>query len=907
MTIDDNDFYWESQPESRQIELFTGRLELRRLFAAYLNDSEFIPTILYFYGDGGNGKSLLLKFLQEKCCQRFNAPTWTKLKSHPDDIVIEIQKANDWNSVPVPSVLLDFGQQPRGENQPQDQFYGLLMLRRDIATSASKSGYRLQFPLYDFACFWYLYRKGNSREEIQKLFPSEEVELISTLFDAVSQSIWGSLVRLVVQSLAKHLSDSLMIAWNKRGLDEQWFQQLQSMALDTELIDELPRWFAQDLNIAMKGENAPERIVLFFDTHEAFWGSQHSLPEEKFFYQDEWLRRLLRALDLQLGIVVVVAGREEPRWDEAPKFPIAQKYLDKQLVRELTTAEASVYLHNAGISDVALAESLINYASVESDRVHPFYLGLCVDVMLAAAKHNITINAADFASIPETANKSRELIDRLLRYVDADTREAVHALSACRTFDLQLFLKLGQTLYFHATAPVFRILIRFSFVWQDKQRGENWYSIHNLLRRLDYERGNLTTCNAHRVLAQHYRQRQEIAEAIYHANRLDWEAGVNEWVDVMETALRLSQYHLCRQLLEVRNELIIGSDFHLGKVAEVEGHYFGRLARYDEALQQCQSAVAAFNRSLQMSPDCVDSYKEKVIALARLGQLYSRLCEYQAALESYNQALDTSNAALSLAVDDFLIHKYRGITLKRLGELQSKLSQHYQALQSYQQALAVYEEALRLCPDDTNVLNNKVNTSLSLAELLFSLRQYQEAWQSYQQALAVSQQVLLIDSNSVYAHHNQGKAKKGLAELHLALFQYDDAYSSYQDALSAFDQALCLAPNYIYAYNDKGRTLHSLGDWQFLQSQVDLARESYESAIALYNQALHLAPDSIDAHYNQGLVLKKLGDLYASLSQIQDALLRWIAADKAFSRCLEIAPASIDALREREYLKELLG
>lgn len=588
MSIDDEDFTWISQTESRQLELFIGRNKLRRLFAEYLNNQPCHKTILYLYGGGGNGKSLLLKFLQEKCCYHLDVETWSRLKSQDNAVVAEtISSVKHRQEVTeVPSVMLDFAQQPRGEEQPQDPFYGLLMLRRKLADTARNLGYKLQFTQYDFACFWYLYKKGKTKEEIKKLFPNEELELTTTILDALTQSVWGSLVRMVAQNVAKHLSESLFLAWKKRGLDEAWFQELTSMGLDTELMHQLPRYFGQDLNAAMEEENAPPRLVLFFDTHEAFWGNQRYLSTEMFFYQDEWLRRLLRALNLESGIVVVVAGRETPRWQEAPKYPIPFQYVNQQPVRELSTKQAITYLHNANIKDEVLTQAMINYARVEDNRIHPMYLGLCADVVLTAAARGIHIHA-DFVKVPATASKSRELINRLLRYVDVDTQEAVAALSACRAFDQHLYLHLSENLHFHGTAPMFRILCGFSFVWQDKQQRDNWYRIHSLVRRWDYERGNPTTINAHRVLERYYRQKNQLAQAIYHGNRLDWQAGVDEWVDALENALRLSQYELCRQLLEVRHELMIEDDLRLGNVAGAESHYLGRLARYDEALQQC--------------------------------------------------------------------------------------------------------------------------------------------------------------------------------------------------------------------------------------------------------------------------------------------------------------------------------
>jgi tetratricopeptide (TPR) repeat protein len=139
-------------------------------------------------------------------------------------------------------------------------------------------------------------------------------------------------------------------------------------------------------------------------------------------------------------------------------------------------------------------------------------------------------------------------------------------------------------------------------VWQAQQRGENWYRIHDLLRRLDDESGNETTRRAHEVLEQHYREKGEVAEAIYHANRLDWERGVEEWVEVFDAALKLSRNDQCRTLLEVRSDLLIQNDFYLGRISQSEADYFASLARYEEAKQEYLEAITAYEQDLSLIP-----------------------------------------------------------------------------------------------------------------------------------------------------------------------------------------------------------------------------------------------------------------------------------------------------------------
>ncbi|MEG4329200.1 hypothetical protein, partial [Microcoleus sp. herbarium5] len=82
------------------------------------------------------------------------------------------------------------------------------------------------------------------------------------------------------------------------------------------------------------------------------------------------------------------------------------------------------------IDKADFADAVIKYASLNPDdswenlQVHPFYLGLCADVVLAERKRGIELLSSDFARIPKFENKTAELTDRLLMYVDREVRSA---------------------------------------------------------------------------------------------------------------------------------------------------------------------------------------------------------------------------------------------------------------------------------------------------------------------------------------------------------------------------------------------------------------------------------------------------------------------------------------------------
>ncbi|HEY9804839.1 MAG TPA: hypothetical protein V6D25_31185 [Leptolyngbyaceae cyanobacterium] len=244
-----------------------------------------------------------------------------------------IESAQSWEFEPVPAILQDFGQPPNGDDQPQDPFYGLLMLRRSLSQAATELNYQLRFPLYDFACVWYLKQKNRlTSEKLAELFPAEEMDLLIEIVNAVSDTSWGTIGKAVLGIFDKHLGENFRLYLQRRELKEADVQEIRGMDAETELIHELPRYLAQDLNAAMSQKNAPTRIVLFFDTHEAFWGEQRQKTGILYFQRDEWLRYFLAELELQAGIVAVIAGREAPRWEEADNFPIPQQYINNQLV-----------------------------------------------------------------------------------------------------------------------------------------------------------------------------------------------------------------------------------------------------------------------------------------------------------------------------------------------------------------------------------------------------------------------------------------------------------------------------------------------------------------------------------------------------------------------------------------------
>ena len=707
--------------EWRAFRLFTDRNEHIRLFLSYLYDEPPHPTILFFHGEGGNGKSWLMRFLSEYACKQLPQ----NVQSDPSTLSYDylVRFFTEDNSAPIfPHAHLDFGMEnPSEDRRPKDPARALLMLRRDLAR------YGLRFPLYDYATLRYLQKTGTlTKDRIVNLFPAEEASAISTIYDWWQDSAAGKFSKLGVDLIKKHIfknaEKDFTLWWKKRGLDEAEIENIERMDPDRELINELPILFAKDLNAAMQLEQAPARVALFFDTYEAFWGHERALSTDEHFARDAWFRTLLSNLDLNRGIVAVVLGRDDP---DVANIKVPNKQIDPHKVGYFSDNDAHLLLERAGVTDPDLRQALVTYASANPNEVHPYYLGLCADVALAANTQQ-PLNPQDFISSKseELAEKGEALINRLLKSTGKHIAHAVRALAACRAFNYEIYKMLGQALDFDATRADFDILTSFSFVWRTRQRGDGWFRIHDLLRKLYRENQDELTLEAHAELEKHFRNSDAngeptvIAEAIYHANHLDWERGALEWVNVFEKALETSSYDVCRLLLAIRGELLAAIGPVLGYMYLTTGDYHTRLAQYTEGSLEYEEAISIYDEVIEQGLEDLSTLGMKEVVLVKLGDLQANLTQFDKALQSYETAIASCRKTISLSSNSIaasvIAHKYIGFALTRLGELQARLAHHEEASQSYKDAIAAYQEVLSHMPDWANglaSLRNRLKTN----------------------------------------------------------------------------------------------------------------------------------------------------------------------------------------------------
>jgi ADP-ribosylglycohydrolase/tetratricopeptide (TPR) repeat protein len=662
-----------SVTQDRSLRLFTNRHELSRAFARRLNVDSPDTTVMFLYGLGGNGKSLLLRHFETRCCYRLSPGEWKEISSYADEYFVDaIANAPSAKSLPVAHI--DFGARPVGENRPQEALAALFMLKRQLAD------HRLSFPQFDFAAIVYLHKSGlEISKRLEELFPATELdfamEVARSLLDLPVLRIGLNLLDLV----NRHFGDALKRRSLQLRVSAETAAEILSLPPEPDLADELPRYFAEDLGDALAPTGKHHRVVLMFDTHEAFFGEGVADDPDSLLYagehaRDEWFRSLLGHLDLGRGIVAVVAGRIRPRWAKATRARIPERFVDYRAVGPLAAADADEYLAQAGIGDQALRDVLVEYASAGSGEIHPYFLGLCADVALAASSRGSSLDHASFSRSEELAERERDLAGRLLVWVTPEVERSIVAVSACRSFDLAIFRVLSDRLDFPAQRSDFAKLVSFSFVAPVEgvtAAGEDTdgyaFAIHRILRRVLQHARRDATLRAHQVLAAHYREQAlsgdftAHVEEIYHRNQLDPAAGVAEWVAAIDGALAIGRFDRCRSLVALLADLQVDTEPErqecLHRVARAE-LALGRLSEVERILADLppgspfasllQADVAFVRGELAKAETLALASMEAVDGPSRLPFMF-RLAEIQLYRGRFPEAARQSEAGLKAA------------------------------------------------------------------------------------------------------------------------------------------------------------------------------------------------------------------------------------------------------------------
>jgi tetratricopeptide (TPR) repeat protein len=878
----------------------------------------------------------------------------------------EIRKAE--GATTVPSALLDFGLQPKGDDRPQEAFSGLKMLKRQLVS------FDIHFPLYDFACVSYLsITKQLTPERLRNLFPPEEISFGMDIADCVTSGKVGTISKAVLNIFNKHNTSwrgwLTLYSLRRKLLDEE-IEHIKNIDLESDLTDELPRLFAEDLNTALRIQSTA-RLALFFDTHEAFWGSQdkREMSNDLYFRRDEWLRKLIGTLDMQTGVVVAVAGREPPRWHEASRVTIPKRFVYHHHVRHMAVPDAVHFLERAGVDDPKMRRALAEYAQVKAKEVHPYFLGLCADIVIAAYERGEQLTPEEFKSVEQKTSKEAEIVNRLLRYLNLKTEYAVRALCACRSFGKEEYLMLGAKLDFETTEPSFEVLTRFSFVWRAKTEGEDRYRMHELLRRLLHGRNDEVMTNAHKILSEYYRSlgsNSASAESVYHQNQFDWKGGVQNWLFLFDTGQTMNSPDLCRALMGIRDELVVEGEYEQGLLAKSEAEFLWDNAQYTEAIQklseaiihlrrvlkqtsyrhivdqigdsyvllgQYQSyravftealnslavAVKYFDALIEASPTDLEAYAGKARALCAIAMTKEKLALYNESVANYSEAISLFNYMLDKTPHNFgrkglkplyPLHQLKHLanTYKSLGEVQFLRSQYTEAAENFKKSITTINKAIAQTGVLAEFYDVKGDSYLELGKTFMRLGEVDRAEKNFRRSIKTYEKAERYAREREETMLGKALALRYLGELKEGSGFYSESREYFLEAIKSIDHAMEITPGSIHVLYDRANALISLAGIQSRFSRTGIeALETYREAAKIFNQLTSDAPAFIAAYDGHANALSLLGQLQAWQKDFRGAVESYKQAIEVYDKALTIAPDYIQGLNNKGRALSALG
>ena len=933
---------------SLALELFCDRLDARALFARHLNALQTPERILWFHGDGGHGKSLLLRKLARDYSRLLpDADRWPEVmqvarwQGMDADAKRQALQAFDAELAgphvhPVALAMLDFGGPGRMLQDLRQTVPALTELRRQLTSQG------FSFPLFDYGMLLWLRQEGRfDKGSLQQFFGSTTLDVASQVLEVVADvpliSAVPKVFKLVAGAALGHRVDGditqVLARWKLTSDETEHLARLDPAG---ELPMHLPRLLARDLNAAMAAVQRPRhRLVLMFDTHEAIWGMEANADGQATRHaRDEWLRLLVGGLDLDGGIVVVVASRDAPRWTEAPQDSvILAQYLHSHLLGGLDSPDADDYLQQVGVDEADMRRALLEVAEVpaltsiafpdgtKQRQHHPFYLGLAAETCMAMQESGLCFDAAEFAGqqfddAPDRSGKGRLLLDRFLKYTDGRTEDAVQVLAAARRFDWPLYRHLADALglapehasfvrlthlsFVHPTAKVLAGAANLDVADEAGAEIDPQYRIHDLARRILRTRKAPRLLQADLVLHAYYSTRaangDEMAtvEAVYHQAALDAEAAERAWFEAFDIAMARSRHLLCQALAGLVGELPFSSGVWLAQAHLYVGHFWQSLSQHKMANEALLSALQVAVQALAIpNTNLVEAHASVGACHLALANGCAERAQHGPAKQAYAKAIANCRRALELAPEHMAAWIILGEAQQRQADLLASLSQHAQAQQAYAEAIANCRRAPELAPEHMAGWTFLGKAQLGQADLLASLSQHAQAQQAYAEAIANCRRALELAPEHMTAWTILGNAQLGQAVLLASLSQHAQAQQAYAEAIASHRRALELAPESADSWNNLGNALQRQADLLASLSQHTQAQQAYAEVIASSRRALELAPERMAAWINLGNAQKRLADLLASLSRHAQAQHAYAEAVASYCRALELAPEHV--------------
>lgn len=405
---------------------FTDREQPRKVFwdeyrklEQNLKNDEDIHVITY-YGVGGIGKSTLLRKITKE---------------------LEEEKAL--------FAFFDF-------ETAQDAKTVLTLIKNQLEQKAA-----FQFPIFDLALYTYARKIGENTDKPEVKSLVEKSKPLSFLVDVLNE------IPLIgmASTLFKLADSGLAIIKNNKTKYKSDLIRLESETPE-ETYKRLPYYFSQDL--ATNLEKADKPLVILLDTYEKL---VNEIKAEGYsLMQDAWLRSDEGPILQVPGVLWILAGREKIKWGEYDKD--WEETLNQHILGDLSFKDANDFLQEAGIEEETLRKKIY-------DLTHgtPVYLDICVSTYEILKENGEAITINKFGKNVDV------LVERFIRYMDAQSSEIAYVLSQIGNWTDELIQEVGYKILPNFSLTLYEKIKGLSFIFCENGKYYMHKTVRDILRR----------------------------------------------------------------------------------------------------------------------------------------------------------------------------------------------------------------------------------------------------------------------------------------------------------------------------------------------------------------------------------------------------------------------------------------
>jgi tetratricopeptide (TPR) repeat protein len=338
---------------------------------------------------------------------------------------------------------------------------------------------------------------------------------------------------------------------------------------------------------------------------------------------------------------------------------------------------------------------------------------------------------------------------------------------------------------------------------------------------------------------------------------------------------------------------------------------YAKLAQTYDRLQDYQSALVMWTRAIEVDPNEIDFYCQRVLlhkffknykgVLADCRRILKQVPHHPSArwlnatalvkLEKYQVAIFSLNQHINVYPDDPNGYCYRGICYERLDKFDRALADFdlaisiqpnqpviyhargrtQQRMGDLQGALADFNLAIEHSSPDPNIIDPQ------LATVYDDRAEVHRCCGAYLEALADGDRAIRLNPQFADAYFRRGLTYAELGDLELAMLDYSNTIDINPQHINAYIQRSWIyfrQQEYQLAKADcqAVKTFDKSCFWSsYMLGIIDSLSGLKHAAIASFSQAIEIFPHYVSARYHRGIIYHELGEIANAMADFDRA------------------------------------